>query len=1030
MKKVISLGALALMFSTAIFAQGSAGLGAVTGTVRDASGSVVPDAEVVITDTATGARRGTRTTGAGVFNAPALVPAPTYSITVTKGGFATYEIKKFDVPVGVTVDLHVNLQISGTATTVDITDTAPLVDDTKSGVSQVIDTQQIDNLPINGRRADTFALLTPAVVADGTFGLITFRGISASNAFLTDGNYTSNSFYMENAGRTRISTQISQDAVQEFQVLSDGFSAEFGRAMGGIINTVTRSGTNTYHGTAFEFFRNRTLDAIDRYAPPGINPPEWRHQAGGTFSGPIKKDKVFFLLNTEIVKRNFPGINRITSTQIADATGNFVNPANCVTNTAIATHATAAQCAAAAAFIQPQMNVLVPRTVSSVMGFGKLDYRMSDKDSFSFDLNAMHWRSPNGIQTQGVLTNGNMLGGNANSTVETRYGKASWTRIVSAEALNQMQFGWFKDRLADPSNSSLFPSTGPLAISLVGAAIGAPQAYPRVFPSEQRFQVLDNFSLTRGSHSFKVGVDFDRTEDYIKQLFNFAGGYTYNSLTQFAEDFTGNTTGAKNYSAFSQQFGNPVQDLLTKSLNFYAQDTWKLSRQVTFNYGVRYEKQFLPQPTLKDANYPLTGNIPSASHNFAPRASIAFAANEKTVLRAGFGLFYAPLAGDGLDTLFLGNGLYQTSISVNPTQTGAPVFPNIVPSASAVPAGTSNLTFAAPNFHNPYTEQGTLAIERQIGSNMSFTASYIYNHGVGLITSRDVNIGGPTGTFTYSILNIAGAQVGSFTTPIWGPASKLDSRYGHIFQVENGGNSTYNGLALQFVRRYSHGVTFQAAYTYSHAIDDAQQSGGSTVIAYTQSNTYPNSYSADKGSSGTDQRHRAVINWTWAPTITHSNSMFAKYFVNGWQLSSITTLASSQPTSATISGTQLTGGLLLYTNSLNGSGGWSRAPFLPVNSVDIDREYRVDARLSREIAVTERVKAWLIFEGFNVFNTQYNTSVSTAAYTSSAAGVLKPVTTVNTLGQTVTSLGFGTATQAFPDGTNARRLQVALRLVF
>ena len=334
-------------------------------------------------------------------------------------------------------------------------------------------------MPINGRRADTFVLLTPAVTPDGTFGLVSFRGISSGNSFLTDGNDTTNSFYNENAGRTRISTQISQDAVQEFQVLSDGFSAEFGRAIGGVINTVTRSGTNEYHGTGYEFFRNRTLNAPDRYAA-GFNAPEWRHQAGGTLGGPIKKDKLFFFSNFELVKRNFPGLNRIINTSFT-TTGGQIIPSSCT--------ATAAQCATAIAFIQKQMEVLVPRTVSSVMGFGKLDWRPSERNSFSVDANVMHWRSPYGIQTQAVLTSGNMLGGNGNSTVETRYGKASWTSIVSSNAVNELRFGWFKDRLSDPASSDIWPATGPLVISLNGSAIGAAAAYPRTFPSEQRFQI-------------------------------------------------------------------------------------------------------------------------------------------------------------------------------------------------------------------------------------------------------------------------------------------------------------------------------------------------------------------------------------------------------------------------------------------------------------------------------------------------------------------------------------------------------------
>jgi hypothetical protein len=183
---------------------------------------------------------------------------------------------------------------------------------------------------------------------------------------------------------------------------------------------------------------------------------------------------------------------------------------------------------------------------------------------------------------------------------------------------------------------------------------------------------------------------------------------------------------------------------------------------------------------------------------------------------------------------------------------------------------------------------------------------------------------------------------------------------------------------------------------------------------------------ADKGTSGSDQRHRAVIDFVWQPTLTSSKSAAAKYLINGWQLSAITTMASSLPTTATVSasGQQFSGISMAYTSTLNGSGGWNRVPFWPVDNLNIDREYHVDARLSRNIPFGERVKGTLMFEGFNAFNTQYNTAVSTTAYTASG-GVLKPALTNG-----ISILGQGNASQGFPDGTNARRLQAALRITF
>jgi len=994
------------------WAQAVAGMGALSGVVYDPSGAVVPGATVVVANAEKGITRTLISTDAGVFAAPSLVPSGGYSLTVTMTGFAKWEAKDFEILVGQTLNFKVTLQLATATTSVEVTGEAPLVEDTKSGVSMVVEQGQIDNLPINGRRADTFVLVTPAVTPDGTFGLVSFRGIAGGNAFLTDGNDTTQGFYNENAGRTRISTQISQDAVQEFQVLSNGFSAEFGRAWGGVINTVTRSGNNSIHGTAYWFFRNRTLNAVDRYAN-GVNPPEWRHQAGASLGGPIKKDKVFYFANFEVVKRNFPALNRIINNSFTDPSGNNIT-APCT--------ATAAQCAAAIAFVSRQMNVVVPRSVSSAMGFVKLDWRPTERNSFSFSGNVMHWRSPYGIQTQAVLTNNNAIAGNGNSTVETRYGKASWTSIIRPNLLNEFRFGWFKDRLSDPAASDLWPKeTGGLSISMYGTAIGAAEGYPRTLPSEQRFQFVDNLSWTKGAHSTKFGIDFATSVDWVNQLYRGKGGYSYSSLTNFAKDFTGNTTGVKSYSNFQQAFGNPIFQFRTSDINFYAQDVWRLTRRLTMNYGVRYEHTFIPQPWIANPNYPQTGTIPSPTKNFAPRFSASYMINDKTVLRAGYGIFWARFHGFGLQTLLLGNGVFQPNIYVTPSTAGSPVFPNVFSSATGLPLGTVNLQYAASDFHNPYTQQGNVAIERQFGRNVGLTVSYIWSRGIGIWTQRDVNLGAVGPTVTYKILDAAGNQTGSYTTPVYITGNKVDSRFGKILQVENGGQSWYNGLAVQLRKRMSHGLSGSFAYTWSHAIDDADMQGASWNIGWNYNNaTIPGNYPADKGSSSLDQRHRAVINFMWEPKFTDSQSVAARNLINGWQLSAITTLASAQPTTATInvSGSQFTGVSLTYT-TLNGSGGWNRVPFWPVNSLNIDQIYRVDARLTRQFFISEGVRLNLSFEAFNATNTIANTGVTTQAYTASS-GSLRPTS----------NLGIGNQSQGFPDGTNARRAQVSMRLMF
>ena len=282
--------AFTAMFAGALWAQAPAGMGGLSGTVRDSQSAVVPGAQVIIVNAEKGIRRTIETNDTGLFAAPALLPAPGYHVSVTKAGFAAYEARNVEILVGQQVDLSITLQVASAAVQVEVTASTPLVDTTKTNVSQVVESAQIEDLPINGRRVDTFVLLTPGVTNDSTYGLLTFRGIAGGNAFLVDGNDTTEQFYNENAGRTRIHSQLSQDAVQEFQVISSNFTPEYGRATGGVVNTITKSGTNTLHGGAYWLFRNQDFNARDRYA--AFNPPETRYTVGASIGGAIKKDKL------------------------------------------------------------------------------------------------------------------------------------------------------------------------------------------------------------------------------------------------------------------------------------------------------------------------------------------------------------------------------------------------------------------------------------------------------------------------------------------------------------------------------------------------------------------------------------------------------------------------------------------------------------------------------------------------------------------------------------------------------------------
>jgi hypothetical protein len=559
-----------------------------------------------------------------------------------------------------------------------------------------------------------------------------------------------------------------------------------------------------------------------------------------------------------------------------------------------------------------------------------------------------------------------------------------------------------------------------LGVSVAGSPIGSATDYPRINPSEQRFQFADTGTWTVGKHTLKLGFDVVNTQDYLNLLRNQAGTYSYANFNAFALDFTGNTLNARNYQTFTQTFGNPILDFTTRDYSFFVQDQWRATSKLTVNAGVRYEYSQLPQPTQVNPDYPQTGKINSPKNNWAPRVGLAYSVNDKTVVRAGTGMFYARFQGALLQTAFFSNGLYQPQINVQPAQAGAPVFPNSLPSLTGFPAGSVSVAFAGPDFRNPYTIQSDIAVERQLARDMTLTVSYVFSRGVQITTSRDLNIGALGPNVTYRINDAAGAQVGSYTTPTYLLANRVDRRYQRVIQIENGGQSWYNGLVTQLNKRFSRGYQFSAAYTWSHAIDTANQGGGSNALFFDSvRSTFNGDYSADKGSSSLDQRHRFVFSSIFSPTLTKSNSWAARWLVNGWNLSQITTMASAQPFTSTlrVSGTPFTGAA--FNTTLNGLGGTTRVPFLPFANLDLDQTFRCDARIARELPIHERFKGYLQFEAFNITNTATNTGGITERY-SATNGVLTPTATY----------GQPTASQGFPDGTNNRRAQVSLRFVF
>jgi len=446
--------------------------------------------------------------------------------------------------------------------------------------------------------------------------------------------------------------------------------------------------------------------------------------------------------------------------------------------------------------------------------------------------------------------------------------------------------------------------------------------------------------------------------------------------------------------------------------------------------GARYERSFMPPPPPANPLYPLTGApLHTGTMNLMPRIGLAYKINDKTVIRAGMGTFFARLVSGVLDDVLTGNGIYQVSDSISSSNAtllkAGPVFPNALasPVTGAASTSASVLDVLSPNLKTPYSEQATVSVERQLGQDMVLTVSGIFSKGVNLIGTQDVNAPALGAPYTYTINNTSGQAVGTYTTQVYNTTVRPNSNFGAIYELTNGVSSSYNGLVVSLNKKFAHGFQGQASYTWSHEIDDGQGSSTNAVFGFSDAIwTYNGQYAFDKGSGPLDQRQRFVLSFLWVPPAMHSDNVFAKYVVNNWQLSSITTLQSGRPTgSLTIHMNDTPTTMLYSTQALDGFNGNYRVPFLPVDSQYTPWVQQENFRITKMIPLhTEKVKLGFNFEAFNIANNWSPTSMTTQAFTE-AKGILTP---------TPAAYGVGSADGGFPDGTQARRLQISARLTF
>ena len=691
-----------LAAASGVFAQETVNFASVSGRVTDPSGAVVSGAQVAARQIDTNVTATAATDGEGRFRFPYL-RVGVYEITVHDAGFAD-ATRRLTLTLGSAFDLPVVLDVRTVEATVDVVAPVTVLDAARSQIAGTVSQVEIETLPMNGRNFLDVALLVPGVSPPNVGGTQLFAETSAvpgvglsvgsqrnfSNNFIVDGLSAND----DAAGLSGIPYGV--DAVDQFQVVTSGGQAELGRALGGYINVVTKSGGNATHGDFYDYVRD------DRFNSPnalsGTTLPMNQSQYGASLGGPIRRDRTFFFSNFEQRLLDQSGLVTILPQSVSAINARLANVGYAGS---------------------PVVTGEYPNPVHMVNFLGKVDHQLGSRDLFSvryslYDVSSSNSRGAGGLSAPSASA------GLDNIDQTLAFGN---TTTISGRTVNELRAQVAFGDLQAPPSDPIGPAVGISGIATFGTLSTSPTGR-----SNTMVQVVDNLSHQRGAHALRAGVDFLFNKDTITFPRADRGSYVFSSLQNFL-------LGLYNNAGFTQTFAETVVSQTNPNVGVYVQDEWKVGSQLTLNAGLRYDLQFLE-------------TIATDRNNISPRLGFAWSPGEsrRTVIRGSAGLFYdrVPLRALANALLSAGNttdlaNLRQVSISLSPAQAAAPRFPNILD--AVVPSVTLyNLTTMDPGMQNAYSEQASVEFERQIGARGTVSAGYQYLRGRDLIISVNQNV--------------------------------------------------------------------------------------------------------------------------------------------------------------------------------------------------------------------------------------------------------------------------------------------------
>ncbi len=960
-----------------------AAAGTIEGYVYDPDGAVIPGAEVRLTNPDTGLTRTVTADERGRYSFLQL-PVGSYELTVTQAGFAELKRTGIVLQVGDQLKVDATLELAGVRAEVVVTEAVPLVEPSKTESSTIIGARSIEDLPINGRRFTDFVLLTPGVTQDPrgltsqTTGDLSFGGLRGQhNNIQVDGVDNNNVFFGQALGRFRAGFQVSQAAVKEFRVLNANYAAEYGRAGGAIVNVITKSGTNDWHGEGFYFIRDSGVSARHPFTTEKLKSRQ--QQFGASLGGPVVRDRLFFFVNTEQQVFRVP-----SSAQCSGLGGRTVDP-----------------CFTAAELTNARMNTAFPQLggltpIQYIRGQAhdftnvllnnasmiRADWRITDNHTFTGRYNYQFFHGANNVFFDFVnpVTRFSEED-NGTERVRTDSVVLSLTSVFGGTKINEFNFQWARDDEPRKANTSI-PTTridaGPSSSRLL--TVGRADILPAA-TNQDRLQFLDNFTWVRGGHTVKFGADLNFVDVFNLFRFTNRGSYRFRSPQEFANHLAINSS----YREFNQILGTSESNPNSNEFGVFVQDSIRLFPNFTLYLGLRYELQTYDESELVDnpvfraeaALAPLipagttTANLPEDKNNWGPRIGFAWGLGEKqdTVLRAGYGVFYSRTPQIVTQRMITDNGIVTQSFRLTNIAQGEPTWPNTFcgpapnedfPNCPPPPVGVflPRAGVLSSNFVQPFIQQWSFTLERELWRDYRFAATYLGVKGTHLLGVIDGNLNPPTFR-TFPVFDSDGNQIATEVHPQFsatpsGSAVRPMPSFDRIQLGISDVNSSYNALILTAQKRFSHGVQFLVNYTWSKAIDTVQNQPtfGSPRIEN------PYNLGNQRGLSVTDQRHRFVANGIWAPRPPHMDNQTARYILDHWRFSSIITLGSGRPINPDAG------------NDPNRDANFDndRIQLFGRNTFRGPGYANVDFRITRQIPVTERMRFEFVAEFFNLFN--------------------------------------------------------------